>query len=236
MADGPVPRPERPARRPFTAPAAIRAAAADVSSLEGESRGHAGARADAELVAALGNGDLRALELLYDRYSTLVFSVSVRVLRDAHLAEDVVQEVFIRLWRQPTSYDPARGRFISWLMSVTRNRSLDELRRVTRRLRSEDVVAEAGPELPASGQFDDPQAGLELGEARAAVRAAMTRLPPVQRRVIELAYFGGLTQTEIARVTGDPLGTVKTRVRLGMRKLRESLAGFTGREDEGRGR
>ena len=235
MADGPVPRPELPARPRPTTPAAIRAAALDVPFIDGASHRSPGAPADAELVAALGKGDLRALESLYDRYSTLVFSVSVRVLHDAHLAEDVVQEVFIRLWRQPTSYDPARGRFISWLMSVTRNRSLDELRRVARRLRSEDGVDEAGPELPASGQFDDPQAGLELGEARAAVRAAMTRLPPAQRRVIELAYFGGLTQTEIARVTGDPLGTVKTRIRLGMGKLRESLVGFTEREDEGRG-
>ena len=101
-------------------------------------------------MAALATGDIVALELLYDRYSTLVFSVSLRVLHDSQLAEDVVQEVFLRLWRQPISYDPARGRFISWLMSVTRNRSLDELRRVTRRMRSEDVEDdEPGHEIPA---------------------------------------------------------------------------------------
>ena len=182
-------------------------------------------------MAALADGDIVALELLYDRYSTLVFSVSLRVLRDTHLAEDVVQEVFLRLWRQPTSYDPTRGRFISWLMWVTRNRSLDELRRVTRRMRSEDAEDyEPGHEIAPVGHLDDPQAELMVAEARAAVRAAMTRLPPAQRRVIELAYFSGLTHVEIAERTGDPLGTVKTRVRLGMRILRESLAEFAGWE------
>ena len=180
-------------------------------------------------MAALADNDLAALELLYDRYSTLVFSVSLRVLRDTHLAEHVVQEVFLRLWRQPTSYDPARGRFISWLMSVTRNRSLDELRRVTRRMRSEDAEDDSmGNEIPAVGNLDDPQVELMVAEARAAVRAAMTRLPPAQRRVIELSYFSGLTHVEIAERTGDPLGTVKTRVRLGMRKLRDSLADYAG--------
>ncbi|MFA7248237.1 MAG: sigma-70 family RNA polymerase sigma factor [Dehalococcoidia bacterium] len=182
-------------------------------------------------MAAIGTGDLAALESLYDRYSTLVYSVSLRVLRDTHLAEDVVQEVFLRLWRQPSSYDPARGRFISWLMSVTRNRSLDELRRVTRRMRSEEAEDDdRGHEIAAVGHLDDPQVELTMAEVRTAVRAAMTRLPPAQRQVIELAYFEGLTHVEIAGRTGDPLGTVKTRVRLGMRKLRESLAEFAGWE------
>ena len=198
----------------------------DIGSSRASERAADRAADDAALMAALGDGEIDALEALYDRYATLVFSVSLRVLHDAQLAEDVVQEVYLRLWRQPTSYDPARGRFISWLMSVTRNRSLDELRRVSRRLRSEDAEENPGHELPAPEGVDDPQAGLLLAERRVAVRAAMTRLPPAQRRVIELAYFGGLTQVEIAQVTGDPLGTVKTRVRLGMQKLRESLEEF----------
>lgn len=188
---------------------------------------------DAELMDAMGRGDLAALELLYDRYSALVFSVSLRVLHDAHLAEDVVQEVYLRLWRQPASFDPTRGRFISWLMSVTRNRALDELRRVSRRNRSEDADDDENNPItgiPSTDRLDDPALGAELAEQRAAVRVAMTRLPPEQRRAIELAYFSGLTQVEIAGVTGDPLGTVKTRIRLGMRKLREALAEFV--EDE----
>lgn len=174
----------------------------------------------------IARGDVYALEFLYDRYSALVFSVSLRVLRDTQLAEDVVQEVFLRLWRQPTSFDPERGRFVSWLMSVTRNRSLDEQRRLSRRSRSESHDEDTVRDLPGRDRLDDPQLGLEIGEQRAAVRAAMTRLPPAQREVIELAYFGGLTQVEIAERTGDPLGTVKTRIRLGMRKMRETLAEY----------
>ncbi|MCA9847403.1 MAG: sigma-70 family RNA polymerase sigma factor [Dehalococcoidia bacterium] len=188
---------------------------------------------------ALGRGDIQALEQLYDRYSALVFSVSLRVLHDPQLAEDVVQEVFLRLWRQPASFDPGRGRFISWLMSVTRNRALDELRRVSRRNRSEDQEDDESNPLDAvatSDRMDDPALGAELREQREAVRTAMTRLPPEQRRAIELAYFSGLTQAEISDVTGDPLGTVKTRIRLGMRKLRDALNGFVdGDEDEGAG-
>jgi len=196
---------------------------------------------DAELMEALGRGEIQALERLYDRYSALVFSVSLRVLHDAQLAEDVVQEVFLRLWRQPASFDPGRGRFISWLMSVTRNRALDELRRVSRRNRSEDQEEDESNPLDgvaSADRLDDPALGAELREQREAVRAAMTRLPPEQRRAIELAYFSGLTQAEISDVTGDPLGTVKTRIRLGMRKLRDALDEFVNidlgdRRDEG---
>ena len=194
-------------------------------------------------MAALATGDIAALELLYDRYSTLVFSVSLRVLHDTQLAEDVVQEVFLRLWRQPASFDPGRGRFISWLMSVTRNRALDELRRVSRRNRSEDADEDDSSPLDTlatTDRMDDPALGVELQEQRDAVRMAMTRLPPEQRRAIELAYFSGLTQAEISDVTGDPLGTVKTRIRLGMRKLRDSLTEFMAADggepnDEGTG-
>ena len=190
------------------------------------------------MVAALGRGEIRALEQLYDRYSTLVFSVSLRVLHDPQLAEDVVQEVFLRLWRQPASFDPGRGRFISWLMSVTRNRALDELRRVSRRNRSEDQEEEEANPLDSvatADRMDDPALGAELREQREAVRTAMTRLPPEQRRAIELAYFSGLTQAEISELTGDPLGTVKTRIRLGMRKLRDALDEFMDVGDAGDG-
>lgn len=211
----PAPRPLRPAIRP-----ALR----DVTTSDGTRPG--GSAEDVVLVQGIVDGHVFALEALYDRYASLVFSVAYRVLHDSHLAQDVTQEVFLRLWRQPTSFDPERGRFVSWLMSVTRNRALDEIRRLSRRARSEDGSEDPVADLATVDRLDDPVLGAELAEQREAVRAAMTRLPPEQRRVIELAYFAGLTQAEIAERTGDPLGTVKTRIRLGMRKLREALAEF----------
>jgi RNA polymerase sigma-70 factor (ECF subfamily) len=203
-------------------PHAIRARLRDV--VQSGSVPPAAEPSDDELMEGVASGDLAALEQVYDRYSRLVFSVSVRVLNDRQLAEDVVQEVFLRLWRRPASYDPARGRFVSWLMSVTRNRALDEWRRFARRRRVEEQESDpAGSQLVAQDRADDPELGLALAELRRTVRMAMTRLPAAQRRVLELAYFGGLTQVEIAERTGDPLGTVKTRIRLGMRKLRDLL-------------
>ena len=181
------------------------------------------AEEDAALVAALGEEEVGALEQLYDRYSALVFSVALRVLYDHALAEDVTQEVFLRIWRQPASFDPQRGRFISWVSSVARNRALDEQRRRSRRRRAEDQDDEPVLRLPAEGRDDDPAHEAVLADERRRIRAAMQDLPDAQRTVIELAYFGGFTQIEIAEQTGDPLGTIKTRVRLGMRKLREAL-------------
>ncbi len=232
--DGDLSGPSRVSRRqdsyPFpsmltAARARIRARLGDVTPTGDDPRRDRAAE-DADLVAAIARGEVEALERLYDRYGALVFSVSLRVLHDHHLAEDVVQEVFHRLWRQPTSFDPVRGRFISWMMSVTRNRALDELRRRNRRFRSEERDEDPEREIAGGDWLDDPEVGVVLGEMRTVVRAAMTRLPAAQREVIELGYFGGLTQQEIAERTGDPLGTVKTRVRLGMRRLRVALAEY----------
>ncbi len=174
-------------------------------------------------MAGLAAGDLRSLELLYDRYGALVFSVGVRVLLDRQLAEDVTQEVFLRLWRRPWAYNPDRGRFVSWLMSVSRNRAIDERRRLSRRAVVEEMHDETMPEFPDVSGFMDPLTEAVLADQRLEVRAALDQLPVAQREVLELAYFAGLTQTEIAARTGDALGTVKTRVRLGMQKLRALL-------------
>lgn len=206
-------------------PRRIRPSLQDVTHSDGD----AAARTDDELMAGLAAGRLDALGALYDRYSALVFSVSLRVLYDWQLAEDVTQEVFLRLWQRPESYDPTRGRLLSWLMSVTRNRAIDEHRRISRRQRSEDEE-EPSFELRDQDATGDPAMGALLAESRRVVRAAMALLPPAQREVVELAYFGGFTQTEIAERLKVPLGTVKTRVRLAMRKLRDTL------EAEGQGR
>ena len=179
---------------------------------------------DEELMQRLHHRDKRAFEAIFDRYGDLVYSTALRVLRDAHLAEDVSQEIFVRLWRKPQSYVAERGRFLTWLISVTRNRAVDEVRSRGRRQRHETASPEEQErELPASDSID-PALNAQLSEQAGIVRAALAKLPPEQREIIELAYFGGLTQQEISERLDQPLGTVKTRIRLGMQKLRAALA------------
>ncbi len=185
---------------------------------------HYGQLTDEELMRRLFDGDKRALEAILDRYGDLVYSTALRVLRDPHLAQDISQEIFVRLWRKPESYAAERGRFVTWLISVTRNRAVDEIRSRSRRQRHETTSPEEQErELPA-GEADDPALSAQLAEQRRIVRAALAEIPPEQRQAIELAYFGGLTQQEIAERLDQPLGTVKTRIRLGMQKLRAALA------------
>jgi RNA polymerase sigma-70 factor, ECF subfamily len=183
-----------------------------------------GRTSDEALLQAIANGDDAAFETLYLRYLDLVYSVALRVVADSGIAQDVAQEVFIRVWRRPGLFDPARGRFVTWLMSVARNRAVDEIRsRGRRRLR--EVTPAPGVDDPADPQAIDPQLAAELTAERASIRAGLASLPEQQRITIELAYFGGMTQQEIAAVLDTPLGTVKTRVRLAMKKLRLSLEG-----------
>jgi RNA polymerase sigma-70 factor (ECF subfamily) len=181
---------------------------------------------DEALMLAIASRDEHAFAVLYDRYIDLVYSASFRVLADAGLAEDTSQDVFVRLWRRPETFIAERGRFLSWLMSVTRNRAVDELRaRGRRRKREGGSLGE--PDEAAEPLFAtdpaDPQGTAELHEDQLAVRQALKALPGEQKMALELAYFGGLTQQEIAARLHEPLGTVKTRIRLGMQKLRRSL-------------
>lgn len=180
---------------------------------------------DALMVAVTARDEL-AFSVIYDRYIDLVYSTSLRVLADAQLAEDAAQDVFVRIWRRPESFVAERGRFLSWLMSVTRNRSVDELRARGRRNRREAPSADDSGELLASvpgHESDDPARHAQLHEEQALVRRALVNLPTDQKRALELAYFGGLTQQEIAATLHEPLGTIKTRIRLGMQKLRRAL-------------
>lgn len=173
---------------------------------------------------AIGAQDVRAFEVLYDRYARLVYSTAYGVLEDAQSAEDVVQEVFARIWKAPQRYVAARGKFFSWLLSVTRNLAIDEYRARRRRTRNERQIVDH-----AASAFIADESSLgafhvaEMRDQRALVREALGTLPPEQRTAIALAYFKGMTQSEIAAALDTPLGTVKTRIRLGMRKLRTQL-------------
>ncbi|GBD13821.1 ECF RNA polymerase sigma factor SigK [bacterium HR24] len=168
-------------------------------------------------MAAVAQRDPRALEAVYDRYGSVVYSLARRLLGDPHRAEDVVQDIFLRLWDRPQLYVASRGQLLTWLLTLTRNRAIDQLRAQGRRQRF--LRAPAGAQVETQDPVEQAQWALE----RHQVLAALTHLPPEQREAIELAYFRGLTHREIAEATGLPLGTVKTRIRLAMQKLRAML-------------
>lgn len=178
---------------------------------------------DEELMQRLFYRDLSAFRALFDRYGNMAYSTALRVVRDPQIAEDMVQEIFLRLWRKPESYVAQRGRFATWLTSVSRNRAVDEVRSRGRRYRHETASPEEQEREVAGPERDDPAMTVELSDQRRIIVAALKELPNEQREVIELAYFGGLTQQEISDQLDQPLGTVKTRIRLGMQKLRVAL-------------
>jgi len=182
---------------------------------------------DEELMAGLATRDIEAFETLYDRYGTLVYSTALRVVGDVHLAEDISQEVFLRIWRHPDRYEPQRGRFVTWLLSVARNGAVDAVRSRGRRRRHELVSELPERELPTN-DAPDPALMAELADERQRIQRALANLPAQQRQTIEMAYFGGYTQQEIAALLSEPLGTVKTRIRLGMQKLRVFLKAEVG--------
>ncbi len=176
-------------------------------------------KSDEAVIARLHRGDQAALEEIYERYSRSVYSLSFRILREAAASEDVAQEVFLRLWRQPTAYDAARGTLRSWLMSVAHHRSIDLLRR--RKTRGEQSLADdwASNYIAANGIVDPAEVAGQQ-ETATAIRRALARIPAEQQRAIEMAFFQGKTHAEISAELNEPLGTAKTRIRLGMRKLR----------------
>lgn len=185
----------------------------------------AAASDDAALFARMRAGDESALGALYDRWQSAVRALAYRITGDDMEADDVVEEVFWQAWRQADRYDAARGSAGTWLLTVARSRSLDRMR-ATRRTRAESSLEDA--ELASGERFatvgPDPFAAAEQSERATLVARALATLQPVQRECLELAYFGGLSQSEIAAKTGQPLGTVKTRMRLALRKLRDTLA------------
>ncbi len=180
---------------------------------------------DAELMSAIAGGDAASLATLYDRYRTLAYAVALRIVGDRQRAEDVVQDAFVSVWRRAGSYSAARGGVRTWLTSIVRNRAIDIVR-ARRESRDDDeptLLALRDPRPPVEDQ-------VAAAVDRDALLAVMADLPPEQRHVIGLAFFAGHSHAQIAAATRTPLGTVKSRIRLGMNRLREGLGrrGYVG--------
>ena len=183
---------------------------------------------DGQLVELVAQRDAGALEALYDRYGRAAYSLARRILTEETLAQDVVQEVFLSLWRDARRFDAGRGTVATYLLSMTHHRAVDVVRREEnlRRWRTSDEGLELEPDPKARVEDE-----VEASERRAEVRAALAELPAAQREALLLAYFGGYTQREVAALVGVPLGTVKTRMAAGMRKMKEALQD-AGREEQ----
>ena len=178
--------------------------------------------AEIELLKRVAQGDRRSFEQLYDRFAGVLFSTAYRVLNNQEAAEDVLQDVFVQIWDKAPLYDPARGKPMTWAVTLTRNKAIDRLRSAKRRHRLSDEIER---ESKSGEQFDDRDsfAAVASVEQGALVRAAIEKLSADQRQAIELAFFSYLTQVEIAERLGEPLGTIKARIRRGLMKLRELL-------------
>lgn len=174
---------------------------------------------DVQLLHAIAARDDAALARLYDRYRLILFGLLLRILNSREEAEDVLQEVFLQIWRRAGDFDEARGQAFTWMVTLARSRAIDRLRVINARWR---LAASATDEI--SERVSDSAVNAAESEQREIVSVALAQIPDEQRRTLILAYFEGLTQSEIATRLGAPLGTVKTRMRSGMTKLRELLA------------
>ena len=181
--------------------------------------------ADRAVLVRLAEGELDALEHLYDRYKTMAYSIAYRITNDPTLAEDVVQEAFLGAWRNAARYIEGRGSVKTWLLSIVHHRAIDAIRRRRPTTGLPDPIEAA---VPAALTMPDVWAEVSASLDAEIVRDALAVLSDVQRQAIELAYFGGLTQLEIAERTGTPLGTVKSRMRLGLLAMRRALDGASG--------
>jgi len=176
--------------------------------------------ADVELIHAIALGDEAALGALYDRYRLILFGLLTRILNSREEAEDVLQEVMLQVWRRAADFDEQRGRPFTWLVTLTRSRAIDRLRALGARQRLAESASRNAPEEASDAVKDTLHS-----EQREIVKRALAELPEEQTRILILAYFEGLTQSEIAKKLATPLGTVKTRMRSGMIRLRELLGG-----------
>lgn len=188
-----------------------------------------GVGTDAELISRMQSGDERALGVFYDRWFPIVNRLVARMLKSADDVEDVVEETFWQVWRQSDRFAQGRGSVQTWILTIARSRALDRLR-ATHRRHEESLDDVGGENLASSAEptfvraASDPALAVEHKERRELIMAALDELPREQREALELGYFGGLSQSEIAERTGQPLGTIKTRMRLAMQKLRDRLS------------
>lgn len=182
------------------------------------------ATGDAELLQRIAADDDEALRIFYRRYSGLIFSLAWRMLGDEARAEEVLQETFIRVWRAAITFDPTRGRVETWVVTIARNLALTTLRK--RRTASIENHLDEATAIP--DERDDPERAASTNDTRRIVREAVAQLPANQREVVLLAYFDGLTHAEIADRTGEPLGTVKSRLRLALGRLQSTLRATLG--------
>ena len=175
------------------------------------------------LLPAVSDGDVAAFEQLYDRHAPILYALLLRMLASPEDAQEVLQEAFVKAWNDASRYDPGRGSELAWLISITRSRGIDRIR--SRKVRGEREKDAARDNSIRSAAVDGMAAveSVVAGEEQRAVRAALAEIPEAQRQALELAYFDGLSQSEIAGKLGVPLGTIKTRMQLGMRKMRERL-------------
>ena len=182
--------------------------------------------AAATLLPSIAQGSVSAFEELYDRYASTVYALLLRILANADDAQEVLQETFVKAWTSAKMFDSVRGSEVAWLISIARSRGIDRLR--SRKIRNERED-EAGREISVRSSFVESTTGADMAiqsQECKAVRSALMELPEPQRVALELAYFEGLSQSEIAARLGEPLGTIKTRMQLGMKKLRERLQAF----------
>ena len=175
-----------------------------------------------DLLARITKRERAAFEELYIRYSNILYATAMKFLKEDADAQDVVQDVFIQIWDKAKLYDPAKGKPLTWALTMTRNRSIDRIRAIQRRTRLRDDFEKETVADESTG-IREALSGVDASERTQILRDAVARLSPEQRKVIDLAFFGGLTQSEIADRLGEPLGTVKARARRGLMKLKELL-------------
>jgi RNA polymerase sigma-70 factor (ECF subfamily) len=178
---------------------------------------------DASLLMMIAQARAEALDTLYERYNRLLFSISLSILGDPALAEEVTLDVFVHVWRRAGTYQPEKGKVSTWLIAITRNRAIDMLRWYGSRPEATSLSPDEAP-VPADARRREPEEHLELSLERERVQRAVAELPPDQRKALALAFFKGYTHRQIAEALDQPLGTIKTRIRLAMRSLRERLA------------